>query len=69
MRRPVVEFCVQKYHVTRRSFLAECRGATAIEYGLIAAAIAVAISAGVLLFGNNLGALFTSSSAMISSGP
>lgn len=35
-------------------------GATAIEYGLIAALIAVAIIAGAGILGNNLGNLFTS---------
>jgi len=34
-------------------------GATAIEYGLIAALISVAIIAGATLLGNQLGALFT----------
>lgn len=33
-------------------------GATAIEYGLIAALVAVGIIAGASLLGNNLGALF-----------
>lgn len=33
-------------------------GATAIEYGLIAAGIAVAISAVVFVFGDNLAAMF-----------
>ena len=35
-------------------------GATAIEYGLIAAGIAVAIIAAVTLLGGNLGTLFNS---------
>ncbi|MBJ6988800.1 MULTISPECIES: Flp family type IVb pilin [unclassified Devosia] len=33
-------------------------GATAIEYGLIAALVAVGIIAGASLLGNNLGSLF-----------
>jgi pilus assembly protein Flp/PilA len=35
-------------------------GATAIEYGLIAALVAVGIIAGASLLGNNLGTLFNS---------
>jgi len=34
------------------------KGATAVEYGLMAALIAVVIIAGVTLLGNNLNALF-----------
>ena len=40
------------------SFLREEEGVTAIEYGLIAALIAVVIIAGVQLVGTNLLALF-----------
>lgn len=39
-------------------FKADERGATAIEYGLIAAGIAVAISAAVFTFGGDLNTLF-----------
>ena len=40
-------------------------GATAIEYGLIAAGIAVVISAAVLLVGEDLDAVFGSVSAVL----
>jgi pilus assembly protein Flp/PilA len=43
-----------------RKFLKDDNGATAIEYGLIAALIAVVIVGGVTLIGTNLSALFTS---------
>lgn len=46
-----------------RSFLADERGATAIEYGLIAAGISLAIIAAV----NNLGAKLSSKFSAISS--
>ena len=39
-------------------FLKDDSGATAIEYGLIAALIAVAIIAGATLLGGNLGSMF-----------
>ena len=38
-----------------KRFLADDRGATAIEYGLIAALISVAIIAGASLSGNSIG--------------
>jgi pilus assembly protein Flp/PilA len=41
-------------------FLKNENGATAIEYGLIAALIAVVIVGGVTLIGTNLSAMFTS---------
>jgi pilus assembly protein Flp/PilA len=41
------------------------KGATAIEYGLIAAGIAVAISAAVFAFGTQLSALFASLGATL----
>ena len=40
-------------------FLKDETGATAIEYGLIAALIAVAIIAGATTVGTNLGTMFT----------
>jgi pilus assembly protein Flp/PilA len=43
-----------------KKFLKNDNGATAIEYGLIAALIAVVIVGGVTLIGTNLSALFTS---------
>ena len=42
-----------------QSFLASDDGATAIEYGLIAAGIALAIVAAVFAFGSDLSNLFT----------
>ena len=42
-----------------RNFLRDESGATAIEYGLIAALIAVAIIAGATSVGGNLGTTFT----------
>lgn len=50
-------------------FLANQEGATAIEYGLIAAGIAVAISAVVFTFGEDLAALFTDMAAEVSKRP
>ena len=41
-----------------RAFLKDETGATAIEYGLIAAGIAVAIIAAIALVGDNLKSLF-----------
>ena len=41
-----------------KHFFTSQSGATAIEYGLIASLIAVAIIAGVTLVGNDLGATF-----------
>ena len=43
---------------TIREFLADERGATAIEYGLLAALIAVAIIGTFTVLGNNLTELF-----------
>ena len=42
-----------------RNFVSDETGATAIEYGLIAAGIAVAIIAAVGLLGDSLAAMFT----------
>ncbi|MEN9315871.1 MAG: hypothetical protein RIS35_2264 [Pseudomonadota bacterium] len=43
-----------------KRFIRDEEGVTAIEYGLIAALIAVAIIGGVTLLGNNLNAKFSS---------
>ena len=48
-----------KLSVSIRKFAADVKGATAIEYGLIAAGIAVAIIVSVGLLGDELAALFT----------
>jgi pilus assembly protein Flp/PilA len=45
-----------------RTFAADRRGVTAIEYGLIAACIAVAIVAAVVLFADDVGDLFETAS-------
>jgi pilus assembly protein Flp/PilA len=49
----------------KEAFVRSEEGATAIEYGLIAAGIAVAISAVVFTFGDNLAAMFSSMSDKI----
>lgn len=43
------------------------RGATAVEYGLIVALIAVAIIAGVTLLGGTIGSMFTHTANKVSS--
>ncbi len=50
---------VQKLWAKKEAFIRSEEGATAIEYGLIAAGIAVAISAAVFAFGGQLSTLFT----------
>jgi pilus assembly protein Flp/PilA len=47
------------------TLLSDRRGATAIEYGLIAALIAVAIIAGVTATGTQLGTLFTNVATVV----
>lgn len=47
-----------KLLATLQAYKTNEEGATAIEYGLIAAGIALAISTAVFLFGDNLTALF-----------
>lgn len=44
-------------HETLKSYLGSLKGATAIEYGLIAAGIAMAISASVFFFGDAISTL------------
>ncbi len=46
-------------HGLKRKFISDEEGATAIEYGLIAAGIAVAIIAAVFAIGDELDAMFT----------
>jgi pilus assembly protein Flp/PilA len=43
-----------------KKFFKDEEGATAMEYGILVALIAVAIIAGVTLFGSTLSSLFTS---------
>lgn len=50
---------MEKFLNATRRFLRDEEGVTAIEYGLIAALIAVAIIAGAELLGGGLGTLFT----------
>ena len=53
---------------TVQAYIKSRKGATAIEYGLIAAGIAVAISAVVFTFGTDLAGLFTTVSGKVSGG-
>jgi pilus assembly protein Flp/PilA len=48
-----------KLWAKKEAFIRSEEGATAIEYGLIAAGIAVAISAIVFTFGDTLASMFT----------
>ena len=50
---------------TIRAFLTDCSGATAIEYGLLAAGIAVAIIATVAALGTNLNTTFSTVSTSL----
>lgn len=50
---------MEKLLIATRRFLRDEEGVTAIEYGLIAALIAVVIIAGATLVGDNLNTLFT----------
>lgn len=49
---------MDKFVLATRQFLQDEEGVTAIEYGLIAALIAVVIIAGATTLGTNLNALF-----------
>ncbi|MBE7204294.1 MAG: Flp family type IVb pilin [Parafilimonas terrae] len=49
-------------------FASDESGATAIEYGMIASLVAVAIIAGLKILGTNLGAKFNQIATNISSG-
>ncbi len=50
---------IKKLWAKKQAFIASEEGATAIEYGLIAAGIAVAIATVVFALGDTLEALFT----------
>lgn len=50
---------MKKFSNSLKSFWADEHGATAIEYGLLASLIAVAIIAGATAVGDALAALFT----------
>ena len=58
-----------KLFAMKEAFIRSRDGATAIEYGLIAAGIAVAISAVVYTFGDDLRALFEDMSTEVSKRP
>ena len=55
--------------MSARNFLREEDGVTAIEYGLLAALVAVVISVGAALLGTNLNLLFTSIANCLSAAP
>ncbi|MGD9639218.1 MAG: Flp family type IVb pilin [Alphaproteobacteria bacterium] len=52
---------------SRRSLINEIEGASAIEYGLIAAGIAVAIIAVVFILGEDISVLFSNISEQVAS--
>jgi pilus assembly protein Flp/PilA len=52
-----------------QAFIADKKGATAIEYGLIAAGIAVGISAVVFTFGDDLESLFSDMGVLLEERP
>lgn len=56
---------MEKFVLATRRFMGDEEGVTAIEYGLIAALIAVAIIAGAGLVGTNLNTLFTDIAAKL----
>lgn len=49
---------MRRFATILKAFAADARGATAIEYGLIAALMAVAAIATMILFGNSLAGVF-----------
>lgn len=57
-----------KLWAKKEAFIRSEDGATAIEYGLIAAGISVAIAAVVFLLGDSLEAMFTDLEGQISGG-
>jgi pilus assembly protein Flp/PilA len=62
----VLQLAVRLQMLRRREADAD-RGATAVEYGLIVALIAVAIIAGVTLLGSTVGNMFSHTAAKVSS--
>jgi pilus assembly protein Flp/PilA len=60
---------MEKLLIATRRFLRDEEGVTAIEYGLIAALIAVVIIVGAGLVGTNLNTLFTDISDCLASPP
>jgi pilus assembly protein Flp/PilA len=58
---------IEAVHEKLVHLLADRRAVTAVEYGLIAGAIAVTIIGAVVLIGSDIVSLFTSTSSAISS--
>lgn len=56
---------IRQIQNSMKSFVKREEGVTAIEYGLIAALIAVAIIAGITLLGGNLNTLFNDIAAKL----
>lgn len=56
---------MQTVHLSMRSFLQDQTAVTAIEYALIAALLAIALIAGAILLGVNLGDLYNRVAACI----
>lgn len=54
-----------KYYVRFQNWMATDEGATAVEYGLMVALIAVAIIAAVTLIGTNLNSTFNNVAAAV----
>lgn len=60
---------MEKFVLATRRFLRDEEGVTAIEYGLIAALIAVAIIVGAGLLGTNLNDLFNDIATCVATAP
>jgi pilus assembly protein Flp/PilA len=59
---------MKKLYIATRNFLRNEEGVTAVEYGLIAALIAVAVIVTVNLLGNKLDAIFQSICTKLNNG-
>lgn len=64
----LVAFADKAFSNLFRYFWRDNRGATAVEYGLIAGGIALAIIAAVFVIGDDLSSLFNTSAEAVSSG-
>jgi pilus assembly protein Flp/PilA len=60
-----MEFVMNKFTSAVKAFLADEEGVTAIEYGLIAALIGVALTAGASTLGGDLNDAFTKIAAKV----
>jgi pilus assembly protein Flp/PilA len=58
---------IQRFWILTRLVLRDQQGAAAIEYGLLAALVAVALFAGAQLLGTNLGTLFNNIATFLAS--